>query len=120
MIAALQSSGQETYHNVEERVTSRARVSASKVRLQIWALEADRCVAATVLLANQDIFRMQEVHMELMARCDARWCHLVRLLWGGAFQSYPWLSQLRLHRPNTIGRRTCLQSNASDAVLVNA
>ncbi len=68
-MSALQSSGQESRHNVEERVTSRARVTASKVRLQIWALEADRCVAATVLLANQDIFRMREVHMELMARC---------------------------------------------------
>ena len=68
-MSALQSSGQESRHNVEERVTHRARVTASKVRLQIWALEADRCVAATVLLANQDIFWTREVHMELMARC---------------------------------------------------
>ncbi len=119
-MSALQSSGQESRHNVEESVTHRARVAASKVRLQMWALEADRGVAATVLLANQDILRMQEVHMELVTRCDARLCHLMRLLWGGAFQSDPWLSQLRLHRPNTIGRRTCLQSNASDALLVNA
>ena len=87
--------------------------------LQIRVLEADGRVASTVLLTTQDIIRMREVHMELATRCDARLWHLMRLLWGGAFQSDPRVTQLRPHRPNTIGSGTCPQSNACDAILVD-
>ena len=43
-------------------------MTASKVRLQIWELAADSCVAATVLLANQDVFPLRELRLQRMAR----------------------------------------------------